>query len=65
MLLDLPPAVARAFKDMPAYFTEENLINRTRFAVRQLHALEQRQRPREKTIRLSDVKTMFLEMKGL
>jgi len=32
--------------------------------VRQLHALKQHQGPREKALRLSDVKSMFLEMKG-
>jgi hypothetical protein len=38
--LDLPPAVARAFfKDMRAYFAEENLIKRDTIAARQLHAL--------------------------
>lgn len=62
--LDLPAAVARRFvKDMRAYFAEENQIKRDAIAVRQLHALKEHQGPREKALRLSDVKAMFLEMK--
>jgi hypothetical protein len=33
--------------------------------VRQLHALKEHQGPREKPLRLSDVKQMFREMKGI
>ena len=35
-----------------------------RFAVRQLHALKEFQDPREKPLRLSDVKPMFVMMKN-
>jgi hypothetical protein len=64
--LELPAAVARAFvEDMRAYFTEENQIKRDGIAVRQLHALNQHQGPREKPLRLSDVKRVFLEMKRI
>ncbi len=64
--LDLPPAIARAFvKDMRAYFAEEDQTKRDAIAVRQLHALKEHQGPREKALRLSDVKQMFLEMKGI
>jgi hypothetical protein len=62
--LDLPPAVARAFvDDMRAYFAEENPIKRDGIAVRQLRALREHQGPREKKLRLSDVKEMFAQMK--
>ena len=64
--LDLPPAVAHALvEDMRAYFAEENPIKRDGIAVRQLRALREHQGPREKKLRLSDVKAMFLEMKRL
>jgi hypothetical protein len=64
--VDLPPAVARSFvKDMGAYFAEENQTKRDVIAVRQPHALKEHQGPREKALRLSDVKQMFLEMKGI
>src|ERR1700727_1104185 len=62
--LDLPPAVARAFvEDMRAYFAEENPIKRDGIAVRQLRALREHQGPREKKLRLSDVKELFAQMK--
>lgn len=62
--LDLPPDVARAFvDDMRAYFAEENPIKRDGIAVRQLRALREHQGPREKPLRLTDVKVMFLELK--
>jgi hypothetical protein len=63
--LDLPPAVARAFvEDMKAYFAEENPIKREGIAVRQIRALREHQGPREKKLRLSDVKEMFEQMKN-
>jgi hypothetical protein len=62
--LDLPPAVARAFvDDMRAYFAEENPIKRDGIAVRQLRALREHQGPREKPLRLSDIKSMFVQMR--
>jgi hypothetical protein len=62
--IELPPEVARRFfKDLRAYFTEENLIKRDGIAARQLHALRQHIRPRDKKLRLSDVKEMFVQMK--
>jgi hypothetical protein len=62
--LELPPAVARAFvEDMRAYFSEENPIKRDGIAVRQLRALREHQGPREKKLRLSDVKELFAQMK--
>ncbi len=63
--LDLPPAVAKAFvKDMNAYFAEENRYKQEEIALRQLHALKEHQGPREKALRLSDVKDMFRQMRG-
>jgi hypothetical protein len=64
--LNLPPAVARAFvDDLCAYFAQEGGHKRDAIAVRQLHELKEHQGPREKALRLSDVKQMFLEMKGI
>jgi lipase chaperone LimK len=64
--LDLPSAVARAFvADMKAFFAEENRYRQDEIASRRLHALKEHQRPRERPLRLSDVKQMFLEMKGI
>jgi hypothetical protein len=64
--LDLPPAVARAFVDaMNDYFAESDNTKSDAIAAHQLSALRQYQGPREKPLRLSDVKQMFLEMKGI
>ena len=54
----LPP-----LPDMRAYFAEENPIKRDGIAVRQLRALGEHHGPRDKKLRLSGVKAMFLEMK--
>jgi len=55
---------ARAFvDDMRAYFAEENPIKRDGIALRQLRALREHQGPREKKLRLSDVKELFAQMK--
>jgi hypothetical protein len=63
--LDLPPAVAKALaKDMAAYFAEEDRLKRNEIALRQLHVLREHQGPREETLRLSDVKAMFIKMKN-
>jgi hypothetical protein len=62
----LPPAVAEGFvKDMRAFFAEEDATKRDVIAIRQLHALKEHQGPREKPLRLSDIKQMFREMKGV
>jgi hypothetical protein len=56
--------VARAFvKDMRAFFAEKSPLKRDEIAARQLHALREHQRPREKTLRLTDVHEMFQAMK--
>ena len=62
--LDLPPDVVRAFlKDMKAFFAEDDRLKRDAIAVRQLHALKEHQGPREKPLRLSDIREMFEELK--
>jgi hypothetical protein len=62
--LDLPAAIAHAFvEDALAYFDEPDQIKRDVIAVRQLHTLKELQGPREKPLRLSDVKAMFAEMR--
>jgi hypothetical protein len=53
----------RLRRHMRAYFAEENPIKRDGIAVRQLRALREHQGPREKKLRLSDVKAMFAQMK--
>jgi hypothetical protein len=64
--IGLPPNIAKAFvKDMRAYFAEKNRYKQDEIALRQLHALKEHQGPREKKLGLSDVKAMFLEMKGV
>ena len=62
--LDLPPDVVRAFLvDMKAFFAEDDRLKRDAIAVRQLHALKAHQEPREKPLRLSDIREMFEELK--
>jgi hypothetical protein len=64
--LNLPPNVARAFwTDLRAYWAEDDGHKRDAIAVRQLHTLKEYQSPRDKPLRLSDVKAMFVEMKGV
>jgi hypothetical protein len=64
--LNLPPNVARAFRtDLRAYWAQDDGHKRDDIAVRQLHSLKEYQSPRDKPLRLSDVKQMFLEMKGI
>jgi hypothetical protein len=62
--LVLPPDVARRFfKDLRAFLAEKNTVKADGIAVRQLQVLREYQGPREKKLRLSDVKEMFLQMK--
>jgi hypothetical protein len=62
--LDLPLAVARAFvKDMRAFHAAETGFERDEVAARQLHALQEHQRPGEKKLRLTDVHELFSAMK--
>jgi hypothetical protein len=50
-------------KDVRAYLAEGSAIKRDAIAARQLHALKEHQGPREKALRLSDVKAMFRQMR--
>lgn len=62
--IELPPQVAREFlKGMRAFFKEESSIKRDEIAARQCFALQAFQKPREKKLRLADVKEMFLQMR--
>src|SRR5206468_6720858 len=62
--IELPPAVAKAFvRDMRAFFGEENQLKRDEIAARQLYALAKFRRPRERNLRLADVKEMFRQMR--
>jgi hypothetical protein len=55
-------AVARRFmEDMRAYFAEKNAIKRDEIAGRQMSVLRQYQGPREKSVRILDIKEMFHE----
>jgi hypothetical protein len=48
---------------MRAFFKAKNQLKQDEIASRQLHALAAFQRPRDKKLRLADVKQMFLQMK--
>ena len=62
--IELPPKMAQAFvRDMRAFFKAKNQLKQDEIASRQLHALWAFQRPREKKLRLADVKEMFLQMR--
>jgi hypothetical protein len=50
---------------MKAFFAEEDRYKQDEIAVRQLRALRDHQGPRDKKLRLRDVKEMFLEMKRI
>jgi hypothetical protein len=60
--IELPPRVAQAFvRDMRAFFKAKNQLKQDEIApVARAHAF---QRPRDKKLRLADVKRMFLEMR--
>jgi len=62
--LELPLKVAQAFaRDMRAFFKAKNQLEQDEIASRQLHALQAFQRPRDKRLRLADVKQMFVQMR--
>jgi hypothetical protein len=57
--------VAQAFvRDMRAFFKAKNQLKQDEIASRQLQALVAFQRPRDKRLRLADVKQMFLQMRN-
>jgi hypothetical protein len=63
--IELPPRVAQAFvRDMCAFFKAKNQLKQDEIASRQLHALWAFQRPREKKLRLADVKELFHQMRA-
>jgi hypothetical protein len=63
--LEIPPAVACQFMaDLQAYYAEDDAVKRDEIVGRQLQALRQYQRPREKKFRLVDVKRLFKLMRG-
>lgn len=64
-LIEIPPEAARSFVDgMRAFFAAgNNTIKVDEIAARQLHALRAYQGPREKKLKLTDVKEMFLQMR--
>jgi hypothetical protein len=64
--LELPPGVAKAFvAAMRDFFAESDKTKRDAIAAHQLSVLSQYRGPREKALRLSDVKQMFVELKGI
>jgi len=63
--IELPPGVAQAFvRDMRAFFKAKNQLKQDEIASRPLHALGVFQRPREKKLRLVDVKELFHQMRN-
>ena len=62
--IEIPPEAARAFRrDLRAFFREPSQLKQDEIAARQLWALQGFRRPREKKLRLADVKQMFLQMR--
>jgi hypothetical protein len=62
--IELPARVAQAFvRDMRAFFAAPNTLNQDEIAAHQLQVLNEFRRPRDKKLRLADVKEMFLQMK--
>jgi hypothetical protein len=61
--IELPPRVAQVFvRDMRAFAKDQ--LKQDEIASRQLHALLAFQRPRDKKLRLADVKQMFAQMRN-
>ena len=62
--MELPPEIARRFfKDLRAFFAENDSIKADGIAARQLQALRIHLGHRDKKLRLADIKEMFLQMK--
>jgi len=62
--IELPPRVAKAFvNDMRAFLATPNTLKQDEIAARQLQALNEHRRPRDKKLRLADAKEMFLQMR--
>ena len=61
--IELPPTVARRFvDDTHAFYAESDPFRRDEIAGRQMSVLRQYKGPREKPVRIPDVKEMFLQM---
>jgi hypothetical protein len=62
--IELPPEVARDFvRDMHAFFAEESRLKRDEIAIRQLLGLNEYLGRRQKPLRVTDVKEMFVQMR--
>jgi hypothetical protein len=62
--IDMPPAVAKAFvQDMRAFFATTSSFEQDEIASRQVWALNKIRRPKDKWLRITDVKRMFLQMR--
>ena len=62
--LELPPEVAlRFFEDMRAFHRERSPIKRDEIAARQLHTLGGYLGPRDRKLRLFEVKELFEQMR--
>jgi hypothetical protein len=62
--MPMPPAAARSFAtDMRAYHAKSDSIKRDEIAARQAWLLSEHLGPREKKLRVIDVREMFLQMR--
>jgi hypothetical protein len=62
--IEFPPKVAKAFvQDMRAFFATTSSLEQNEIAARQVWALNNVRRPRDKLLRITDVKRMFHEMR--
>jgi hypothetical protein len=62
--IEIPPAAARSFvKAMRAYHATSDSIEKDEIAARQAWLLSEHLGPREKKLRLIDVRQMFVDMK--
>jgi len=64
--IELPPEVARNFvRDMMAYFAAgHDTIKKDAIAAQQLHALREYLGPRDRKLRLTDIREMFEQMRS-
>jgi hypothetical protein len=61
--LNLAPGIARAFEGHEGILRRGQSVQADKIALRQLHSLKEFQGPREKALRQSNVKAMFLQMR--
>ena len=62
--IEVPPAAAHSFvKDMRAYHATSDTTKKDEIAARQAWLLSEHLGPREKQLRLIDVREMFVQMK--